>query len=80
MATPTLSVDRPTGRGVEREKKKISIGSKALVGFGSHVGGTIGNDATVRENYSVQISAPKLDPFRQCVERVLLFCHMANVH
>lgn len=57
VASPTLSVDRPTGRGVEREKRKISIGPKALVGFGAHIGGNIGNDATVKENCSVLIQA-----------------------
>ncbi|CAB1096155.1 unnamed protein product [Ectocarpus sp. CCAP 1310/34] len=44
---PRLSVDRPTGRGTEREKKAISIGSKALLGFGVHLGAgcTVGNGA-----------------------------------
>ncbi|CAM9561152.1 unnamed protein product [Ectocarpus sp. 13 AM-2016] len=44
---PRLSVDRPTGRGTEREKKAISIGSKALLGFGVHLGAgcTVGNSA-----------------------------------
>lgn len=51
VGTPTLSVDRPTGRGAEREKKAIAIGSKALVGFRAHLGAgcTVGNDAMVNQ-------------------------------
>ncbi|CAM9321295.1 unnamed protein product, partial [Ectocarpus sp. 13 AM-2016] len=51
---PILAVDRPTGRGTEREKKAIAIGSKALVGFGAHLGAgsTVGNGA-VLGGYSV---------------------------
>ncbi|CAM9346479.1 unnamed protein product [Ectocarpus sp. 12 AP-2014] len=44
---PSLSVDRPTGRGTEREKRAIAIGSKALLGFGVHLGAgsVVGNGA-----------------------------------
>ncbi|CAN0057304.1 unnamed protein product [Ectocarpus sp. 6 AP-2014] len=51
---PILSVDRPTGRGTEREKKAIAIGSKVLLGFGAHLGAgsTVGNGAMLG-GYSV---------------------------
>eukprot|EP00752_Nemacystus_decipiens_P017698 g15868.t1 len=68
VANPLLSVDRETGRGAEREKQKISIGSKALVGFGSFLGGTIGDDAMVRAYYSVPTPARNFDPLRQGAE------------
>ncbi|CAB1103955.1 unnamed protein product [Ectocarpus sp. CCAP 1310/34] len=47
---PILSVDRPTGRGTEREKKAKAIRSKALLGFGAHLGAssTVGNGAMIR--------------------------------
>eukprot|EP00903_Cladosiphon_okamuranus_P019463 g17897.t1 len=42
VAFPTLSVDRSTGCGPDRERKPLWIGSKALVGFGSHLSGSVG--------------------------------------
>lgn len=47
MAFPTLSIDSSTGCGPDREKKALWIGSKALVGFGSHLSGSVGAGARV---------------------------------
>ncbi|CAB1113754.1 unnamed protein product [Ectocarpus sp. CCAP 1310/34] len=47
LANPTLSADRATGIGSEREKKAISIGSRAMIGEGSYLGAgsTVGSSS-----------------------------------
>ena len=49
ISRPTLSADRKTGHGSERVKKAITVGARAMVGFGSYLsaGATIGDNSMV---------------------------------